>query len=56
MTKSKICFLALNSFPTLAKTNIKLIGGAEVQQILIAKELIKRGFDISFIVFSTIDL
>lgn len=50
LTKTKICFLALNSFPTLAKTNIKLIGGAEVQQILIAKELIKRGLDISFIV------
>jgi glycosyltransferase involved in cell wall biosynthesis len=50
LTKPKICFLALSSYPTLAKTTTQQIGGAEVQQILIAKELIKTGFDISFIV------
>ena len=50
LTKPKICFLALSSYPTLAKTTTQQIGGAEVQQILIAKELIKRGFAISFIV------
>ena len=50
LTKPKICFLALSSYPTLAKTTTQQIGGAEVQQILIAKELMKRGFAISFIV------
>jgi glycosyltransferase involved in cell wall biosynthesis len=49
MSNQKICFCALGAYPLLSKTNISLIGGAEVQQALIAKELVKKGFDVSFI-------
>jgi len=47
----KICFVALHAYPCL-KNNFSIyrrIGGAEVQQVLIAKELKKKGGDISFI-------
>jgi glycosyltransferase involved in cell wall biosynthesis len=41
----------MGAYPLLSKTNISLIGGAEVQQALIAKELVKTGFDVAFIEF-----
>ena len=51
MSKPKICFCALNAYPLLAKSNFEFIGGAELQQVLIAKELAKNGYDVSFVVF-----
>jgi glycosyltransferase involved in cell wall biosynthesis len=46
----KICFVALNVYPCLAKKNdIWTIGGAEVQQIYIGRELRNKGYDVSFI-------
>lgn len=50
MTKPKICFFAPSAYPTLSQTNIRLVGGAEVQQTLLAKELLNNGFNVSFIV------
>ncbi len=47
----KICFVALQAYPCL-KDNFsvdKRIGGAEIQQVLIAREFKKRGVDVSFI-------
>ena len=47
----KICFVALHAYPCL-KNDFSIderIGGAEIQQILIAREFKKRGLNISFI-------
>ena len=51
MSKPKICFCAFETYPFLSQTNLGFIGGAELQQVLIGKELIKNGFDVSFVVF-----
>jgi glycosyltransferase involved in cell wall biosynthesis len=45
----KICFVSLSSYPTLASKNLGYAGGAEVNQVLLARELLKYGFDISFV-------
>jgi glycosyltransferase involved in cell wall biosynthesis len=49
MKKQKICFVALQAYPVLSKSDYELVGGAEVQQVLLANELKNKGFDISFI-------
>ena len=43
MTRAiRICFLAPNAFPVLAEdTNIPFVGGAELQQVMVAKGLKK---------------
>ena len=45
----RVCFLALNAYPTLAGTTEARVGGAEVQQCLIARYLVRRGYSISFV-------
>ena len=46
----RICFLAPNAFPVLADDRkIPFIGGAELQQVMIAKGLRKRGYSVSMI-------
>ena len=66
MQNQKVCFVALAAYPILASMNLDLVGGAEVQQVLLAKKLKslmtheyengkvflqqRRGFDISFVV------
>lgn len=47
--KPRICFLALNAYPTLAGTAEARVGGAEVQQCLIARYLVGRGYEVSFV-------
>lgn len=48
--KPHICFVAPAAYPVIARDqNIKKIGGAEVQQSIIAKELVKEGYRISMI-------
>lgn len=47
----KFCFCALSAYPLIAGNNISTIGGAELQQVFIAQELVKRQFSVSFIVF-----
>ena len=49
--KIKICFVSLNSYPLFTKKKLGYVGGAEVQQVKIAKELKKRGYAISFITY-----
>jgi len=49
--KIKICFVSLNSYHLLIEKNSSYAGGAEIQQIEIAKELKKRGYEISFIIY-----
>lgn len=46
----KICFITDYGYPTLSgDSEIKIVGGAEVQQCLLAKELARRGYDVSMI-------
>jgi hypothetical protein len=50
--KRKICFVSLGSLPLLTPDeNLQYTaGGAEKKQVLIGRELVKRGYIISFIV------
>jgi glycosyltransferase involved in cell wall biosynthesis len=48
----KICFLAFGSFPLLARQDTFYdVGGSELQQVLIGKELVKQGYEVIFIDF-----
>jgi glycosyltransferase involved in cell wall biosynthesis len=48
--KPKICFVSPKIYPILVRDDkVELVGGAEVQQSIIVKELDKRGYDISVI-------
>jgi glycosyltransferase involved in cell wall biosynthesis len=49
MVPTRICFLALNIYPTLAGTTEAYVGGAEVQQCFIARHLARRGYQVSFV-------
>jgi glycosyltransferase involved in cell wall biosynthesis len=45
-----ICFVAPNAFPLLSGLgNLEFIGGAELQQVLIARQLAARGYRVSMI-------
>ena len=50
MSKPSICFVSVQAYPLLGKSNCETVGGAELQQVLLAKELASRGFRISFVV------
>jgi len=50
-SKPKICFVSLSSYPLLKDMDLGYIGGAEIQQVEIARELKKRGYKISFITY-----
>lgn len=50
MGKTKICIISLGAYPLLARKDIEVVGGAELQSTLLARELRKRDFDVSFIV------
>jgi glycosyltransferase involved in cell wall biosynthesis len=51
MTK-KLCFVSLSSYPLLGGENLGYVGGAEVQQVLLAKELVKHNYKVTFITYS----
>jgi len=51
--KRKICFVSLGSLPLLTSDeNIQYVGGAEKKQVLVGRELVKRGYIVSFIVYN----
>jgi len=50
--KKKLCFVSLGSYPLLAQKNLGYVGGAEVQQVLLARELLRYGFEISFVTYN----
>lgn len=45
-----ICFLAPESYPVLARKPTGTAGGAEVQQVLLARELARRGHHVTMVV------
>lgn len=47
----KICFIAPYAYSYLNPGSSTTVGGAERQQYLIGRELVSRGYDVSFIVF-----
>jgi len=51
MSLMKICFLSLNSYPTLRGRNLGYAGGAEVEQVHLAKELVAQGHDVYFVTY-----
>lgn len=45
-----ICFVAPNAWPVLSGDgDLPTIGGAEVQQVIVAQELVKRGYRVSMV-------
>lgn len=50
MGKIRLCVVSLSAYPLLARQDIEIVGGAELQSMLLAKELARRGFDVSFVV------
>jgi len=48
----KICFISLGSYPLLTSNeNLEYVGGAEVKQVLVAKELAKKGYKVTIITY-----
>lgn len=50
MRKTKVCIVSLSAYTLLTKQNNEIVGGAELQSMLLARELAQRNFDVSFIV------
>jgi len=50
MTRPSICFVAPNAYPLLAERDeMDVVGGAELQQVLLAKGLAMRGYQVKMI-------
>jgi len=49
--RNKICFVALSAYSLLMQKNIKRIIGPDVHTTLLAKELLKHNFEITFITY-----
>ena len=47
----KVCFVALGAYPLLAGKNADNIIGPDIHQVILAKELIKHDFKITFITY-----
>jgi len=48
----KVCFVGMDNLPVLAEEfNMHGIGGEQVQQTLLAKSLLRRGFEVSMVVY-----
>ena len=47
--KPSICFVAPDAYPGLVGENDARLGGAEIQQVIIARELWARGYRVSFV-------
>lgn len=50
--RKKICFVALGAYPLLAAKDPKNVIGPDVHQVILAKELMKNNFKITFITYN----
>ena len=51
MMTARICFVGLENLPVLAaEFEQRGVGGAQVQQTLLARALVRRGFPVSMVV------
>jgi len=50
MRKTKVCIVSLSAYHLLTKQNKEIVGGAELQSVLLARELAQRNSNVSFIV------
>jgi glycosyltransferase involved in cell wall biosynthesis len=50
MAKRRVCLISLGAYPLLAESDQLTQGGAEIQFVLLGKNLRARGFDVHFIV------
>ena len=48
---TKICFVALSAYSLLTGRNVKRVIGPDVHTILLAKELLKHNFEVTFITY-----
>lgn len=49
--RASVCFVAPNAYPALSgREDVAHVGGAERQQVLLGKELVQRGYRVSFVV------
>lgn len=48
----KICFIALTAYPLLSGKNLGHIVGPDVHTILLGRELVKHGFEVTFITYN----
>jgi glycosyltransferase involved in cell wall biosynthesis len=53
MTTRRVCLISLGAYPLLAESDHLTQGGAEIQFVLLGKNLRARGFDVHFIVKDT---
>lgn len=49
--KPKVCFISLYAYALLTEKNLGFTGGAELQQVLLAKELSRNAYDVSFVTY-----
>jgi glycosyltransferase involved in cell wall biosynthesis len=47
----KICFVALTEYPLLAGKSSRRVIGPSIHQVLLAKELVKHNFNVSFVTY-----
>lgn len=48
--KPRVCFLAPTTWPLLSRsTTIPVVGGAELQQVIVANALARRGYDVTMV-------
>lgn len=48
--KPRVCFVAPTTWPLLSRsTTIPVVGGAELQQVIISRELVRRGYEVSMV-------
>src|SRR5712692_5386498 len=49
--RPSVCFVAPNAYAALSeREDVAHVGGAERQQVLLGKELVRRGYRVSFVV------
>lgn len=50
MSGMRVCFVAPRAYPVLARRHdVPVAGGAELQQAIVARELARRGYDVSMV-------